>query len=109
MKTGVDDSGARVPPPALFAEPWGVTEGSGRDALLWIVDEETGLQRVNHIDLTIPAPAEVIVPVPYTMLHNVKGSIKRGIKQLGLDGQLQVETRQRRLLIMKKYSRAAAP
>lgn len=53
-------------------------------------------------DLTVPEPVKVIVPVPYAMIHNIKGSLKRRIKQLGLDGQLTVETRQRKLLIMKK-------
>ena len=60
-------------------------------------------------DLTIPEPAKLMTPVSYARLHNVKGSIKRRIKQLGLENQVTVETRQRKLLIMKKLSRAASP
>jgi hypothetical protein len=71
----------------------------------------TSLRRYSHrirprerttSDLTIPEPVKVLVPVSYAKLHNAKGSIKRRIKQLGLDAQLTIETRQRKLLIIKK-------
>ena len=52
--------------------------------------------------LTIPESVKLMILVPYARLHNIKGSIKRRIKQLALEDQLRVETRQRKLLIFRK-------
>jgi len=41
------------------------------------------------IDLAIPEPAKLMIPVSYARLHNVKGSIRRRTRHLGRENNLQ--------------------
>ena len=67
-----------------------------------LLDPESAKTYVATANVTEARKAKLMIPVSYAKLHNAKGSIKRRIKHLGLNGQLTVETRQRKLLIMKK-------
>jgi hypothetical protein len=40
-------------------------------------------------DLAIPEPAKLMIPVFYARLYNVKGSIRRRTRHLGLENSLQ--------------------